>query len=376
VTPLVKHEARRLLVSGGAGFIGTNFVRYWCAAYPSDRVVVLDALTYAGNAMGLADLMGTPRLRFVHGDICDSPLVLRLLGEEEIDTVVHFAAESHVDRSIAKPEDFIRTNINGTHSLLTAATEHWRTIRGARSFRFHHISTDEVFGSLGPGDAPFREDSRYQPNSPYAASKAASDHLVRAWQKSYGLPVVGTNCSNNFGPFQYPEKLIPLMIVNSLEGRSLPIYGDGKHIRDWLYVEDHCRAIDTVVRHGGEGVFYNVGGNNEWANLDLVRLLCETIDAAFRASPELKGRFPDAAAARGSRTVELMQFVKDRPGHDRRYAIDSGLIASELSFAPHRALDETLRATVAWYIANESWWRSVMDGSYRNWIAEHYGPRT
>jgi dTDP-glucose 4,6-dehydratase len=356
---------RSLLVTGGAGFIGANFVHYWLPRHPDDRLVVLDALSYAGNLASLAGLESHPGFTFVHGDIGTPGLAERLLLEHGITTVVHFAAESHVDRSIEGPDAFIDANVVGTHALLKAARRVWLDEgRAAPSVRFHHISTDEVYGSLGPQDPPFTEQTPYAPNSPYAASKAASDHLVRAYHHTYGLPVTTSNCSNNYGPFQFPEKLIPLMLVNALEGRPLPVYGDGLNVRDWLYVEDHCRAIERVLDAGRVGETYNVGGRNEWTNKAIVELLCRLVDEAFISDPGLKKRFPRAPAASGRRSIELLTFVKDRPGHDRRYAIDSTKIETELGFLPAGSFESGIRKTLAWYLANEPWWRGVMERSH------------
>ena len=364
---------RHLLVTGGAGFIGANFVRYWQRQYPDDRIVVLDALTYAGNPQNLAGLDATENFFFRHGDILDSELLEQLLHQEAIDTIVHFAAESHVDRSIHEPDAFIRTNVNGTNNLLQAARKFWLDSNPAPPVHlFHHVSTDEVYGSLGPDDAAFTEKTPYAPNSPYAASKAASDHLVRAYHQTYGLQVTTSNCSNNYGPYQFPEKLIPLMIVNALSGDPLPVYGDGSNIRDWLYVEDHCVGIDLVINKGAIGETYNIGGNNEWRNIDIVNLLCGQIDAAFAADESLRRKFPDSPAARGGETASLITFVKDRPGHDRRYAIDASLAARELGYAPQQSFESGFSLTLRWMLENESWWRAVMDGSYLDWISTHY----
>jgi len=361
---------RRLLVTGGAGFIGANFVHHWLREHADERVVVLDALTYAGNRMSLATLEPRPDFRFVHGNICDRELVERLLREEELDTIVHFAAESHVDRSIAGPGAFIDTNVVGTHSLLEAARKVWLEERSVGSHRFHHVSTDEVYGSLGPDDPPFHERTPYAPNSPYSASKAASDHLVRAYHHTYGLQVTTSNCSNNYGPYHFPEKLIPLVIVNILHGKPLPIYGDGRNIRDWLHVSDHCRAIDLILARGRPGEVYNVGGRAEGENLRLVRSLCSVAETTFATDTQLRTRFPHCPR---QSVAELIRFVKDRPGHDRRYAIDCSKIERELGFSPRVTLTEGLRDTFAWYVSNEPWWRSVMDGSYRQWVDTHYG---
>jgi dTDP-glucose 4,6-dehydratase len=357
---------RRLLVTGGAGFIGANFVHYWLGAHPGDRIVVLDALTYAGNLASLETVRGRAELTFVHGDIRTPGLAARLLRQHEIDTVVHFAAESHVDRSIHGPDAFVDTNVGGTHTLLKAAREVWLDRVGGRDdVRFHQISTDEVYGSLGPSDPAFTERSPYSPNSPYAASKAAADHLVRAYHHTYGLPVTTSNCSNNYGPYQFPEKLISLMLVNLLDGKPLPVYGDGQNVRDWLYVEDHCRAIDCVLESGRVGETYNVGGRDEWKNLDIVRLLCRMVDEAFASDQHLARRFPQSPAASGRPSEELITFVKDRPGHDRRYAIDATRIERDLGFCPRESFDTGIRKTLAWYLANEPWWRRVIDGSYQ-----------
>jgi len=364
-----------LLVTGGAGFIGANFVHYWHAHHREDRLVVLDALTYAGNFASLQSLQGNGRFRFVQGDIRDQKLVETLLREADIDSVVHFAAESHVDRSIVGPDAFIETNVIGTHSLLKAARAVWLADEasiGAGRYRFHHVSTDEVYGSLGPNDPPFSETTPYAPNSPYAASKAASDHLVRAYHHTYGLPVTTSNCSNNYGPYHFPEKLIPLMIVNALDDKPLPIYGDGKNVRDWLFVEDHCRGIELVLGRGRLGETYNIGGNNERTNLEIVETVCELLDTAFKTDTALAKRFPRAPAARGASTRSLMIFVKDRPGHDRRYAIDASKVSSELGYAPREGLESGLRKTVRWFLDNEGWWRGVTDGSYKDWLQQQY----
>jgi dTDP-glucose 4,6-dehydratase len=367
-----QHSPERLLVTGGAGFIGANFVHYWLNAHPDSRVVVLDALTYAGNRDNLAALENLPSFRFVHGDIRDQNLVEGLLDEEGIDTIVHFAAESHVDRSILGPDPFLDTNVTGTHALLKAARMKWVEAPGKGRGRFHHVSTDEVYGSLEPDDPPFTEDSPYRPNSPYAASKAASDHLVRAYHRTYGLDVTISNCSNNYGPYQYPEKLLPLMIVNLLEGRELPVYGDGGQVRDWLHVSDHCRAVELVIRNGESGATWNVGGDCECANIDLVGLLCDLVDSLLAGDAELRRRFPAAAGAEAS-SRGLIRFVADRPGHDRRYAIDSRTIRERLGFRPAFPLEEGVRRTVKWYLEHESWWRRLIDDRYREWLARQYG---
>lgn len=361
-----------LLVTGGAGFIGANFVRYWREAHPGDGIVVLDVLTYAGNR---ANLAGLEDIVFVEGDIGDTERVAALIAERGIDTIVHFAAESHVDRSIDGPDAFIQTNINGTHSLLKAAKAQWLDQGSGRPHRFHHISTDEVYGSLGPDDPAFCETTPYAPNSPYSASKAASDHLVRAYRHTFGLETSLTNCSNNYGPYQFPEKLIPLFLINCLTGKPLPIYGDGMNVRDWLHVEDHCRGIALVLEGGAAGETYNIGGGAELPNLEVIKAICAGVDDAFTDDPALAGRFPDAPAAKGARSDSLMTYVADRAGHDRRYAIDESKIRDSLGYRPARGFAEGLSATIAWYLANEPWWRSVMDGSYRDWIGRNYGRR-
>ena len=367
---------RRILITGGAGFIGGNFVNYWLREHPADTVIVLDALTYAGNMMTLAEATANERFSFVHADIADAQIVGRTIAEHEIETIVHFAAESHVDRSIAEPGAFVRTNVVGTQVLLDAACAAWRGPNGWRpDCRFHHVSTDEVYGSLGPGEPAFTERTPYSPNSPYAASKAASDHLVRAYQHTYGLPATVSNCSNNYGPYQFPEKLIPLMIVNALQGMPLPIYGDGRQIRDWLFVEDHCVAIDRILQADVVGRTFNVGGRAEHENIDIVRRIGGLIDESFAREPDLRTRFPHCPAARGARCSELMAHVRDRPGHDRRYAIDPHEISSSLGFEPRETLGTGLARTVNWYLTNEPWWRAVMDGSYRQWIDRQYSNR-
>lgn len=362
----------KLLVTGGAGFIGANFVHYWLGRYPADRLVVLDALTYAGNLANLQTVRELESYRFVRGNILDLELVSALLREEEIDTIVHFAAESHVDRSIHGPDAFIETNIVGTHTLLKAAKAIWLDAGSGRPHRFHHVSTDEVYGSLGPAEPPFSETTAYAPNSPYSASKAASDHLVRSYHHTYGLEVTTSNCSNNYGPFQFPEKLIPLIIINILEGRPLPVYGDGANIRDWLYVEDHCYGIDLVLKQGRVGEVYNLGGHNEWQNIDIVKLVCQLLDDLFADDPRLSARFPLAPQCRGRKAASLITFVEDRPGHDRRYAIDAAKCRAQLGYAPRESFETGIHRTVSWMLANEPWWRAVMDGSYREWLRTAY----
>jgi dTDP-glucose 4,6-dehydratase len=364
---------KRLLITGGAGFIGGNFVHHWVAAHPQDHVVVLDALTYAGNRTTIAGLVEAGHIQFVHGDIGDADLVASLLKSHVIDTVVHFAAESHVDRSIADPAAFIRTNVVGTLTLLSACRQAWQQQGVWREgVRFHHVSTDEVYGTLGPDDAAFTERTPYAPNSPYAASKAGSDHLVRAWIHTYGMPATISNCSNNYGPYHFPEKLIPLMIVNALHGKPLPVYGDGLQVRDWLFVEDHCRAIALILESAVAGETYNVGGRAEHVNIEIVKWACQLLDTRFAADAHLAQRFPDCPAAMGSSCASLITHVTDRPGHDRRYAIDPTKIATTLRFEPTESLQSGLARTVDWYLANEAWWRGVMDGSYRQWIQDQY----
>jgi len=364
---------RKLLVTGGAGFIGANFVHYWTNTYPEDDVLVLDALTYAGNMANLSGLARDRDFRFVHADIVDQETMFKVFAEYQIDTVVHFAAESHVDRSIHEPDAFIQTNVIGTHNLLRAAKQAWLDSDSAPTrHRFHHVSTDEVYGTLELDDPAFSESTPYAPNSPYAASKASSDHLVRAYHHTYGLNVTTSNCSNNYGPYQFPEKLIPLMIVNALTGQPLPVYGDGSNIRDWLYVEDHCRGIDLVMSNGASGETYNIGGNNERANIDIVNDICTRVDALFVNNPEYADRYPNAPAATGSSTDTLITFVKDRLGHDWRYAIDAQRSESELGYQPNESFDTGLDRTISWMLANETWWRSVMDGSYRKWLDTNY----
>ncbi len=351
-----------LLVTGAAGFIGANFVHRWLREYPGDRVIALDALTYAGNRDNLTSLDTNTNFRFVHGDIRDEALVRDLLTNENVGTLVHFAAESHVDRSISGPDAFIETNIIGTHNLLKAARGAWLDGDG-RPHRFHHVSTDEVYGSLAPEDPGFFEAQQYQPNSPYSASKAASDHLVRAYHHTYGLQVTTSNCSNNYGPFHFPEKLIPLCITNILDGKALPVYGDGSNIRDWLYVEDHCRGIELVLKKGVVGESYNIGGNNEWTNLAIVKLLCERLDARFAADVSLAARYPAAPQSADRSAMELITFVDDRAGHDWRYAIDAGRIMAELDYAPAETFETGIEKTLDWFLGNESWWRPLLQRS-------------
>ena len=348
-----------VLVTGAAGFIGANFAHYWTQRYPEDLVVAYDALTYAGNRANLEVLEGTDNFRFVHADICDYDRVLATLREYSINTIVHFAAESHVDRSITGPDAFIETNVIGTHTLLKAARELWLG-ENPVDHRFHHVSTDEVYGSLAPEDPGFFEDQKCEPNSPYSASKAASDHLVRAYHHTYGLQVTTSNCSNNYGPYHFPEKLIPLCITNILRGLPLPVYGDGSNIRDWLYVEDHCNGIEKVLKSGVVGETYNIGGDNEWNNLDIVHLLCDRMDARFAADKQLAERYPDSPQAAGRGARELIRFVEDRAGHDWRYAIDASRISDELGYSPRESFETGIERTLDWFLANESWWRPLL----------------
>jgi dTDP-glucose 4,6-dehydratase len=349
-----------ILVTGGAGFIGSNFVLDWLADC-NEAVVNLDRLTYAGNVENLASLNGDDRHVFIHGDISDQVLVAGLLKTHKPRAIINFAAESHVDRSIHGPEAFIQTNIVGTFRLLDAVKSYWAGLAddAKPAFRFLHVSTDEVYGSLSPHDAAFTESHRYEPNSPYSASKAASDHLVRAYHHTYDLPVLTTNCSNNYGPFHFPEKLIPLMIVNALAGKPLPVYGDGMQVRDWLYVKDHCSAIREVLAHGGVGEVYNVGGWNEKPNIEIVKTVCALLD-------ELRPRDD------GQPYSSQISYVKDRPGHDRRYAIDASKIQRELGWKPAETFDTGIRKTVQWYLANPEWVANVQSGAYRKWIDTHY----
>jgi dTDP-glucose 4,6-dehydratase len=351
-----------ILVTGGAGFIGSNFILNWLST-SSEKVLNFDLLTYAGNAQNLASLEGDDRYTLVRGDLCDGELVRELLQTHRPRAIVHFAAESHVDRSITGPSAFIRTNIEGTFQLLEQARAYWDGLNAEdkQQFRFLHVSTDEVYGSLGPDDPAFSEETPYAPNSPYAASKAGSDHLARAWFHTYGMPVLTTNCSNNYGPYQFPEKLIPLMILNALEGKPLPVYGDGQNVRDWLYVTDHCDAIRVVLERGKLGETYNVGGNSERKNIDIVHQICDLLD-------ELR---PAAASRR-----ELIRYVTDRPGHDRRYAINASKLRRELGWSPTIQVEQGLRRTVEWYLAHMDWVESVRTGSYREWIEQNYGNRS
>ncbi len=355
----------RALVTGGCGFIGSNFIRFILSELPACRIVNLDRLTYAGNPMNLAGIEKDARYRFVKGDICDRTVVERIFREESIDTVVHFAAESHVDRSIAGPEEFIRTNIEGTFVLLEAARSFWLSAGGAKAGglrRFIHVSTDEVYGSLGDAGS-FTETTPYDPHSPYSASKASSDHLVSSYFHTYGLPVLITNCSNNYGPYQFPEKLIPLMIVNALQGRELPVYGDGSNVRDWLYVKDHCAALTRVLQGGRVGETYNIGGSNEKKNIEIVQLICDALD-------EKVGLLDN-----GRHRRSLIAFVKDRPGHDKRYSIDAAKIRRELGWSPSVTFEEGIRDTIDWYLQNNDWVAAVIDRSYQEYYDTMYNKR-
>jgi dTDP-glucose 4,6-dehydratase len=353
----MKHITKNLLVTGGAGFIGSNFTHYWLETYPDERIIVLDALTYAGNIENLNSIKDNPSLKFVQGDILDTELVKNLLKNEQIETIVHFAAESHVDRSIHGPDAFLKTNIEGTHSLLKAAKNIWLDEDLMKNHRFHHVSTDEVYGTLEPDAPAFTEQHQYLPNSPYAASKASSDHIVRSYHHTYGLNTTISNCSNNYGPFQFPEKLIPLIIANCLDGKPLPIYGDGKQIRDWLYVEDHNRGIDLIIRNGETDNTYNIGGNNEWTNNNIVTLLCELMDEYHPA---------------GKPHSQLIKYIRDRPGHDRRYAINANKIQKLLKYQSDETFKTGINKTIRWYLENEDWWRKLMHKEYDEWIEKQY----
>ncbi|HCG6647456.1 TPA: dTDP-glucose 4,6-dehydratase [Vibrio parahaemolyticus] len=359
-------KQRNILVTGGAGFIGANYVHYWLEQYPQDKVVVLDALTYAGNRDNLAPVDGNENFVFVQGDICNTELVETLLTEHKLNTIVHFAAESHVDRSITGPDAFIETNILGTYSLLKAAKKVWLDAPKAEGkepleHRFHHVSTDEVYGTLEPNDPAFTEETAYAPNSPYSASKAASDHLVRAYHHTYGLEVTTSNCSNNYGPYHFPEKLIPLIITNILHDKALPIYGDGQQVRDWLYVTDHARGIDLVLNKGRIGENYNIGGHNEWANIDIVKVVCKLMNQAFAEDPTLASHFSQAKAALAGEAETLITYVTDRAGHDRRYAIDATKTNNELGYKPAESFETGIAKTVDWYLNNEEWWAPLLN---------------
>ena len=352
--------SKRVLITGGAGFIGSNFVHHWCKNYDG-RVVVLDILGYAGNKANVADLSSQDRFRLVQGDICDGALVASIVAEEEIDTVVHFAAESHVDRSILGPAAFVQTNVVGTFTLLEAFRNWWNAKDQPNDYRFLHVSTDEVYGSLEADDPAFTETTSYAPNSPYSASKAGSDHLARAYFHTYGMPTLITNCSNNYGPFQFPEKLIPLMCLNILLGKPLPVYGDGQNVRDWLHVSDHCSAIDVVLHQAQPGDVYNIGGNNQVKNIDIVHSLCDLMG-------ELAGDLPTPPR-------DLITFVTDRPGHDRRYAMDISKIQQDLGWSPAYNFEKGLRQTVEWYLTNRDWWQALLSAEYKGYYDSLYGDR-
>jgi dTDP-glucose 4,6-dehydratase len=360
VAMATENQARSIVITGGAGFIGSNFVHHWCENYPEDRVIVLDALTYAGNLHNLATLKDRKNFRFLQGDICDRALVDELFASENIDTVAHFAAESHVDRSILGPGAFVQTNVVGTFTLLESFRQHWLSNHQPDKYRFLHVSTDEVYGSLGVDDPAFTETTPYAPNSPYSASKAGSDHLARAYFHTYGMPTIITNCSNNYGSYHFPEKLIPLMCINILLGKPLPVYGDGQNVRDWLYVRDHCQALDTVIHKGKAGETYNIGGNNEVKNIDLVRMLCDLMD-------ELAPDLPVKPAQ------NLITFVRDRPGHDRRYAIDATKIRTELGWQPQETVEGGLRKTIQWYLDHRDWWQPLLSKEYQEYYGKVYG---
>jgi dTDP-glucose 4,6-dehydratase len=353
-----------IIVTGGAGFIGSNFVLEWLDTEDSP-VINVDKLTYAGNLSNLESIENDPRYHFVQADIVDRDAVRQIFLQHQPRAIVHFAAESHVDRSIRGPDDFVRTNVNGTFALLEEARAYWleRKESDKNRFRFLHVSTDEVYGSLKEADAAFCETTRYEPNSPYSATKAASDHLVRAYHHTYGLPVLTTNCSNNYGPYQFPEKLIPLMILNARSGKPLPVYGDGKHVRDWLYVGDHCEAVRRVLARGNPGETYNIGGGNEKLNIEVVETICSILDELCPKDPVRPHR-------------QLITYVKDRPGHDRRYAIDAGKIERELGWQPRQTFESGLRKTIEWYLEHGAWIKEVTSGAYRQWMATHYSTQS
>jgi dTDP-glucose 4,6-dehydratase len=356
---------KHVLVTGGAGFIGSNFVRYLLQAEPEAQVINLDALTYAGSLENLKDLPGAERYTFVQGDICDRELVPQLLRQHQIDTIIHFAAETHVDRSILGPEPFIQANVFGTFNLLEAARKYWleEGVLPKDQVRFHHVSTDEVYGTLSPNDPAFSESTPYAPNSPYAASKASSDHIARSYAHTYGLPVTISNCSNNYGPYQFPEKLIPLMILNGMTGKPLPVYGDGQQIRDWLYVEDHCEAIHLIVTKGQPGETYNIGGGNQPPNLTIIETICDMLDEFQPASANIPH-------------TKLIKYVTDRPGHDRRYAMNIDKIKRDLGWAPRHSLSDGLRATVEWYLSNSEWMDAIQkQRDYQKWVDQNYQKR-
>jgi len=357
---------RSMLVTGAAGFIGANFVRHCREQHPDDKIIIVDALTYAGNPHNLDGVLDE-QCQLVQADINDTDQMMQLLRLHQITTIVHFAAESHVDRSITGPDAFIEANIMGTYSLLKAARQVWQVEEQApENHRFHHVSTDEVYGTLSMQDPAFTEETAYAPNSPYSASKASSDFLVRSYHHTYGMQVTTSNCSNNYGPYHFPEKLIPLMILNVLHGKALPIYGDGKNIRDWLYVEDHALGIDLVLQQGRVGETYNIGGCNEWTNIDIVNLVCTLIDKRFESSQTLRETYPHCPASQGEACNSLISYVTDRAGHDFRYAIDTHKIQSELGYEPKVTFETGIEKTLDWYLENPQWWEAVLDGSYRD----------
>lgn len=364
-----------LLVTGGAGFIGQNFVHQLCAQPDSPRITVLDALTYAANPVSLEPLIAASRVVFQKGDITDLAAIESLFETSSFDAVVHFAAESHVDRSILRPDAFIQTNIIGTYNLLKCALIDWNKRGILADTRFLHVSTDEVFGDLTPNEAPFTEQSPYKPSSPYSASKAASDHMVRAYVRTYGLPGLISNCSNNYGPYQHPEKLIPLMIIHALEGKPMPVYGDGLNIRDWLFVQDHCHALFEILRRGAIGQTYNVGGGAERTNKEVVQEICRLIDTRMQSDPTMRARFPASPAAKGKSCASLITRVADRPGHDRRYAISSDLLKQSLGIAPRENFASGLERTVDWYMENDGWWRRALSGDFSQWMQRNYAGR-
>lgn len=351
---------KNILITGGCGFIGSNFVRFWATKYPTDNLIIIDALTYAGNLSNIDSLIKQNKVEFIHGDICNSELLKKTFSQYQINTVVHFAAESHVDKSITEPDSFIKTNVIGTHNLLMAAKQYWSE-SNITNHHFHHISTDEVYGSLKSNEPAFKETNQYQPNSPYAASKASSDHLVRAYHETYGLNTTISNCSNNYGAYHYPEKLIPLTITNILNNKSIPVYGDGKQIRDWLWVEDHCLGIEKIINSDSYGEVYNIGGNNEWANIDIVKLICNNLNEHFNSNPNLHQQYPAATFAKQNKSEQLITYVQDRLGHDRRYAIDASKIEKALNFKPTINFEDGLDKTISWYLNNPDWWTEIVE---------------
>lgn len=354
------HKPKQILVTGGAGFIGSNFVKYWLASYPKTKIVVLDSLTYAGNIESIASEIKSPQCIFEKGSIMDRRLIDEILEKYDVDTIVNFAAESHVDRSISGAGSFVETNIVGTFTLLESAKSYWLNEHASKNHKFHHISTDEVYGTLTSKESAFTESNQYLPNSPYAASKAASDHLVRSYHHTYGMCVTTSNCSNNYGPYHFPEKLIPLAITNILSDRTIPIYGDGKQIRDWLFVNDHCRAIDLVIHNGRPGEVYNVGGDNEATNISIILSVCRAINDMFADNDNYVAIYPEAHNAAKGSCEELITYVEDRPGHDKRYAVDARKIRSELGFQVEKQLEQGILDTVKWYLDNKNWWSPLV----------------